>query len=84
MALTDTKLRNLKPGEKTYREADEGGLFVDVSSKGKKTWGLRYWRNGKQERIGLGDYPTFYEPSPVKPLGAFFPLSFPCLPGDRY
>ena len=59
MALSDTKLRNLKPGEKTYREADEGGLFVDVSPKGKKTWGLRYWRKGKQERIGLGDYPTY-------------------------
>lgn len=55
MALSDTRLRNLKPDEKTYREADEGGLFVDVSPKGKKTWGLRYWRNGKQERIGLGD-----------------------------
>ena len=59
MALSDTKLRNLKPGEKTYREADEGGLFVDVSPKGKKTWGLRYWRNGKQEKITLGDYPTY-------------------------
>ncbi|NCS66615.1 MAG: integrase [Hydrogenophilaceae bacterium CG1_02_62_390] len=59
MALSDTKLRNLKPSEKTYREADQGGLFVDVSPKGKKAWGLRYWRNGKQERIGLGDYPTY-------------------------
>jgi len=36
MALSDTKLRNLKPSEKTYREADQGGLFVDVSPKGKK------------------------------------------------
>lgn len=59
MALSDTKLRNLKPGEKTYREADEAGLFVDISPKGKKSWGLRYWRNDKQERIGLGDYPTY-------------------------
>ncbi len=59
MALTDTKLRNLKPGEKAYQEADEGGLFVEVMPGGAKVWRLRYRLAGKQEKVTLGDYPTY-------------------------
>lgn len=59
MALTDTKLRNLKPGQKAYQEADEGGLFVDVMPGGAKVWRLRYRLAGKQEKVTLGDYPTY-------------------------
>lgn len=58
MALTDTKLRNLKPGEKAYQEADEGGLFVEVMPGGAKVWRLRYRLAGKQEKVTLGDYPS--------------------------
>jgi len=42
MALTDIKLRHLKPGEKAYIEADGGGLFIEVTPKGTKVWKLRY------------------------------------------
>lgn len=59
MAMTDTKLRNLKPGEKAYQEADEGGLFVEVMPGGAKVWRLRYRLAGKQEKVTLGDYPTY-------------------------
>ena len=59
MALTDTKLRNLKPSEKAYQEADEGGLFVEVMPGGAKVWRLRYRLAGKQEKVTLGDYPTY-------------------------
>lgn len=59
MALTDTKLRNLKPREKAYQEADEGGLFVEVMPGGAKVWRLRYRLAGKQEKVTLGDYPTY-------------------------
>jgi integrase len=59
MALTDIKLRNLKPREKAYQEADSGGLFIEVSPKGVKAWGLRYRLGEKQERVGLGTYPTW-------------------------
>nr|VFJ50040.1 MAG: Integrase [Candidatus Kentron sp. FM]VFJ52482.1 MAG: Integrase [Candidatus Kentron sp. FM]VFK09545.1 MAG: Integrase [Candidatus Kentron sp. FM] len=58
MPLTDTKLRNLKPKEKTYQETDGGGLFVEVMPGGAKPWRLRYRLNGKQEKITLGDYPA--------------------------
>lgn len=62
MALTDTKLKNLKPGEKAYQEADEGGLFVEVMPGGAKVWRLRYrigGRGSKQEKVSLGDYPAY-------------------------
>jgi hypothetical protein len=55
MALTDTKLRNLKPRDRPYQEADGGGLFVEVTPNGGKTWRLRYWLAGKQEKVTLGD-----------------------------
>jgi integrase len=62
MALTDTKLKNLKPADKAYQEADDGGLFVDVQPGGTKTFRLRYRMGGrgtKQEKITLGNYPTY-------------------------
>lgn len=62
MALSDTKLRNLKPGEKPYIETDEGGLHLEVMPGGAKVWRLRYrvgGRGSKQEKITLGDYPTY-------------------------
>jgi len=62
MALSDTKLRNLKPTDKAYQEADDGGLFVEVQPGGTKTFRLRYrigGRGAKQEKITLGDYPTY-------------------------
>ena len=62
MALSDTKLRNLKPADKAYQEADEGGLFVEVMPGGAKVWRMRYrigGRGAKQEKVTLGDYPTY-------------------------
>ncbi|BCU08311.1 Arm DNA-binding domain-containing protein [Allochromatium tepidum] len=59
MALSDTKLRNLKPADKAYQKADEGGLFVEVMPGGAKVWRLRYRLAGKQEKVTLGGYPTY-------------------------
>lgn len=62
MALSDTKLRALKPADKAYQEADEGGLFVEVMPGGAKVWRMRYrigGRGAKQEKITLGNYPTY-------------------------
>ena len=62
MALTDTKLRKLKPGVKAYQEADDAGLFLEVMPGGAKTWRLRYrmgGRGSKQEKVTLGDYPGY-------------------------
>ncbi|MFN4023206.1 MAG: tyrosine-type recombinase/integrase [Hyphomonas sp.] len=57
MPLTDTQLRNLKPEARTYRRADGGGLFIEVSPLGSKLWRLAYRYNGKQKLLALGTYP---------------------------
>ena len=62
MALSDTKLRTLKAGDKAFSESDGGGLFVEVMPGGAKVWRMRYRIGGqgtKQEKITLGDYPTY-------------------------
>lgn len=58
MALTDTALRKLKPGD-LGQKADEGGLFLEVMPGGAKVWRIRYRLGGKQEKVTLGDYPTY-------------------------
>lgn len=60
MALSDTKLRTLKPADKVFSESDGGGLYIEVLPTGKKRWGLKYRTlTGKQETIRLGDYPAY-------------------------
>ena len=59
MALTDTKLRKLKPREQTFSESDGGGLFIEVTPSGKRGWGMRYRLIGKQEKARLGEYPAY-------------------------
>lgn len=57
MPLTDTQLRNLKAEARTYRRADGGGLFIEVSPTGSKLWRLAYRFDGKQKLLALGTYP---------------------------
>lgn len=38
MPLTDTAVRNAKPGSKPYKLTDAGGLYLLVNTAGK------YWR----------------------------------------
>lgn len=38
MALTDTKLKNLKPTDKVYKVVDRDGMYVVVSLKGTLTF----------------------------------------------
>lgn len=57
MTLTDTKIRNTKPGNKPQRLFDERGLYLEVSPTGGKWWRLKYRFGGKEKRISLGVYP---------------------------
>ncbi len=65
MALTDTAIRNAKPGinsagevtTKTYKMSDTAGLYLEVSPKGGKWWRLKYRYMGKEKRLSLGVYP---------------------------
>ncbi|CAG9273425.1 Integrase [Paraburkholderia unamae] len=57
MPLTDTAVRNTKPGEKPIRLFDGGGLYLEISTAGGKWWRLKYRFGGKEKRISLGVYP---------------------------
>lgn len=57
MPLTDTALRNAKPKGKSYKLADERGLYIEVYPTGGKLWRLKYRFGGKEKRLALGAYP---------------------------
>ncbi len=57
MALTATQINQAKPRESRYNLKDENGLYLEVSPTGKKLWRVRYWLDGKENRIGIGPYP---------------------------
>lgn len=57
MPLTDTTIRNAKPGKKAIRLYDERGLYLEISPAGGKWWRLKYRFDGKEKRISLGVYP---------------------------
>ncbi len=58
MALTDTKIKNLKPADKPYRLADAEGLYIEVSPTGSKLWRFKYRYGGKQKVLAIGKYPV--------------------------
>jgi integrase len=57
--LTDTKIRALRPREKSYYSSDGRGLNIKVKPSGSKTWVHRYRVPGTGEATssGLGSYP---------------------------
>ena len=57
MSLTDTAIRNAKPGAKPVKLFDERGLFLLVTPAGGKWWRLRYKFAGKEKLLSLGIYP---------------------------
>src|SRR4051794_14444945 len=72
MALTDTRLRNLKPTGKRFELPDRDGLVLRISQRGVMTWTVTYRVFGQGEAAGsrvakvagskqrftLGEYPT--------------------------
>jgi len=57
MPLTDSQCRNAEKREKDYKLADGGGLYLYVTSKGAKSWRLKYRFAGKEKRLVFGRYP---------------------------
>ncbi|MCE8023147.1 tyrosine-type recombinase/integrase [Billgrantia aerodenitrificans] len=54
--LTATAVRNAKPRDRTYRLADGGGLYLEVTTAGGKYWRLKYRFHGKEKRLAIGVY----------------------------
>ncbi len=57
MPLNDVKCKNLSPNDKTYKVADEKGLYLEITPKGGKYWRLKYRFAGKEKRLAFGVYP---------------------------
>lgn len=57
MALTDTALRNAKPGARQVKLFDALGLFLIVAPAGGKWWRLKYRFEGREKLLSLGTYP---------------------------
>ncbi len=58
--FTKTLIEKLEPpfkGFKTYKDAKESGLSLYITAKGIKTFFVRKWVDGKDERIILGKFP---------------------------
>lgn len=56
MPLTDTQIRNTKPGEKPIKLTDGGGLYLQVQPTGAKLWRYRYRIAGKENVFAVGEY----------------------------
>lgn len=57
MKLNDVAIKNTKPKEKPYKLTDGGGMFLLVHPNGSKYWRLKYRFLGKENTLGLGQYP---------------------------
>lgn len=56
MPLTDTAIKNAKPGDKPYKLSDEKGLYVLIQGSGKY-FRMNYRFAGKRKTLALGVYP---------------------------
>ena len=54
--LTETKLKSIKPTDKTYKISDRDGLYVAVSKTGAISFRYDYRINGRRETITFGKY----------------------------
>jgi integrase len=57
MPLTDTAIRNAKPGKKLTKLSDGGGLHLLIQPHGTKLWRMGYRIGGKQKTLAFGVYP---------------------------
>jgi hypothetical protein len=58
MALNDIAIKNAEIRDRKYRIRDTDKLFLEIFPNGAKGWRVRYWRNGKETMISLGNYPA--------------------------
>jgi len=57
MALSDMKVRSLKPRERDYKTSDGDGLFVITRPNGTKMWRMKIRVAGVEKSLSFGIYP---------------------------
>lgn len=55
--LTPTRINNAKPKPRQYKLSDGGGLYLQVSTAGLKTWRFQYRFGGVRAEVTIGKYP---------------------------
>ncbi|MFS1524823.1 Arm DNA-binding domain-containing protein [Microbulbifer sp. 2304DJ12-6] len=58
MPLTDTQIKQVKPGNKDQWLTDGQGLRLLIKPTGAKYWRLKYRFQKKQKTLALGVYPS--------------------------
>jgi len=56
--ITNTQIKNFKPKNKLYRKLDSHGLYIEIAVSGSKIWQQRYYFQGKENMMTLGNYPA--------------------------
>jgi len=57
MALTDMQARKADKGDKPYKLADAGGLYLYVAPTGLRSWRMKFRFQGKEKLLTFGPYP---------------------------
>ncbi|RPE71144.1 integrase [Pacificibacter maritimus] len=57
MPLSDSKIRNLKPKDKSFKVSDFEGLYILVKPNGSKLWNFKYRLHGAERKLSIGAYP---------------------------
>jgi integrase len=58
LPLTDTQIRNAKPGASIKKLSDRGGLQCWITPAGGKIWKMAYRYNAQQKTLTMGPYPA--------------------------
>jgi integrase len=54
--LTETAIRNAKRPQTDYKLYDERGMYLLVKANGAKLWRLKFYLDGKERLLSLGDH----------------------------
>jgi hypothetical protein len=60
MTLTDIVCKNTKPADKTKKIADEKGLYLEITPKGRKYWRMKFRFANKENKLSFGVYPEIF------------------------
>ncbi len=55
--LTEVQVKNAKAKDKDYKLSDSEGLYLFVTTKGHRSWRMKYRFAGKEGRLVFGAYP---------------------------
>lgn len=57
--LHNITIKAAKPRDKSYKLADERGLYLIITPSGSKWWRFRFRFDGHQKSLSLGTYRMF-------------------------